>query len=89
MILVQDQPAKANLVSPEQVAQPMSELHRINQQQSRDQGLMLKILGMDLRALRLEIDHLPENSQERINLTQQVDAMLKKVRAFKTGTDVR
>lgn len=82
MIFVQDQPAKANPVSPEQVAQPMSDLHLINQQQRRDQELMLKVLGMDLRALKLEISHLPEGSQERVALTDQVNAMLEKVHTF-------
>ena len=86
-IFVHDQPAEAELVSPEQIAQPMSELHLINQQQSRDQELMLQVLGMDLRALKLEISRLPENSQARANLTQQVDAMLERIRTFNTEGD--
>ena len=88
VFFVQDQPAEANPVSPEEVAQPMSELHSLNKQQRRDQELMLKVLGMDLRTLKLEIAQLPNHSQERISLTQQVDMMLQKIRTFKTSPDM-
>lgn len=83
-VLIQDRSAAANPISPEQVAQPMQEMHMINQQQRRDQELMLRVLGMDLRALKLEISLLPEDSQERNRLTQQVDAMLERVRQFES-----
>lgn len=85
MVLIQDRPAEADAISPEQVAQPMQQLHLINQQQRRDQELMLRVLGMDLRALKLEISQLPKDSKERSNLTQQVDLMLERIRQFEFG----
>ena len=48
-------PVTADQVTPEQIVRPIKELHLINLQQQRDQELMLRTLGMDLRSLRLEI----------------------------------
>jgi hypothetical protein len=81
----QPQPVTANQFSPEQYVQPMKELYQINVQQQRDQELMLRTLGMDLRALKLELQQLESGSTDHENLAQQVDVMLEKVRQFDTA----
>jgi hypothetical protein len=80
-------PAKADQVTPEQIVKPMKELHLINLQQQRDQDLMLRTLGMDLRSLKIEIAQLEPGSPERKLLTEQVEAMIEKVRLFESTSE--
>ena len=80
-------PAKADQVTPEQIVKPMKELHLINLQQQRDQELMLRTLGMDLRSLKIEIAQLEPGSPERKLLTEQVEAMIEKVRLFESTSE--
>jgi hypothetical protein len=75
-------PAAAEQVPAKQVADPIRDLHLINTQQQRDQDLMLRTLGMDLRALKLELNQLEPGTPERIAMTKQIDLMLEKVRNF-------
>lgn len=79
-------PVTAEQVSPEEVVRPIKELHLINSQQQRDQELMLRTLGMDLRSLRLEIAQLDSASDEQQNLENQINAMIEKVRQFESQT---
>jgi hypothetical protein len=79
-------PVTAEQVSPEEVVRPFKELHLINLQQQRDQELMLRTLGMDLRSLRLEIAQLETGSEEQENLKQQINAMIEKVKQFESQT---
>lgn len=79
-------PVTAEQVSPEEVVRPIKELHLINLQQQRDQELMLRTLGMDLRSLRLEIAQLDSGSEERQNLENQINEMIEKVRHFESQT---
>ncbi len=79
-------PATADQVTPEQIVKPMKELHLINLRQQRDQELMLRTLGMDLRSLKFEIAQFEPGSDERKLLTKQVEAMIEKVRQFESDT---
>ena len=79
-------PVTAEQFSPEEVVRPIKELHLINLQQQRDQELLLRTLGMDLRSLRLEIAQLDSGSEERQNLENQINAMIEKVREFESQT---
>ena len=77
------QPATASQFSADEIVQPIQELQLIHRQQQRDQELMLKTLEMDLRALRLELNELDPESDERKNLASDIDAMIEKVKQFK------
>ncbi len=76
------QPANAEQISPAQFVEPMKEIHYLNIQKQRDQDLMLRTLGMDLRSLKLELNELEAGSIERVKFAEQIDAMLEKVQAF-------
>ena len=80
-------PVTADQVTPEQIVRPIKELHLINLQQKRDQELMLRTLGMDLRSLRLEIAQLESGSQEQEILESQINAMIEKVNQFEQQTN--
>jgi len=91
LFLVTAQPpqkATAEQLSPEQFVKPLSDLNRINQQQHRDQELMLRTLGMDLRALKLELNQL-ENAgpEDRTRFESQIEAMLQRVQQFESEED--
>ena len=75
-------PANANQISPEEFVEPMKEIHLLNLQKQRDQELMLRTLGMDLRSLKLELNELEPGSAERVKFAEQIDAMIEKVRTF-------
>ena len=78
--------ATAEQLTAEQFVKPMTDLNRINHQQQRDQDLMLRTLGMDLRSLKLELKQL-ENAapEERLRLEQQIEKMLHRVEEFETN----
>ena len=76
------EPVAADQISPSEIVDPIRELHIIHTQQQRDQELMLRTLGMDLRSLKLELNRLEEGSPEREALANQIDALLEKVVAF-------
>lgn len=78
------QPVNANQILPEQIAGPMFELETLNNQKQQDQDLMLRTLGMDLRAMKLEISQLEPGSEERERLKTQIDLMIAKVRNFES-----
>lgn len=75
--------ATAEQLTPEQFVKPMTDLNRINQQQQRDQELMLRTLGMDLRSLKLELKQL-ENAgpEDRARFENQIKEMLDRVEQF-------
>lgn len=75
--------ATAEQLTPEQFVKPMTDLNRINHQQQRDQELMLRTLGMDLRSLKLELKQL-ENAgpEERTRFENQIEEMLTRVEQF-------
>ena len=81
------QPVNANQILPEQIAGPMFELETLNNQKQRDQDLMLRTLGMDLRAMKLEISQLEPGSEERERLETQIDLMIAKVRKFESESE--
>ena len=86
LFLVMSQPAPeaaAEQLTPEQFVKPMTDLNRINQQQQRDQELMLRTLGMDLRSLKLELNQL-ENAgpEDRTRFENQIEEMLNRVEQF-------
>ncbi|WP_075082227.1 zf-HC2 domain-containing protein [Mariniblastus fucicola] len=75
--------ATAEQLTPEQFVKPMTDLNRINHQQQRDQELMLRTLGMDLRSLKLELKQLENTGPEdRTRFENQIEAMLKRVEQF-------
>jgi len=78
--------ATAEQLTAEQFVKPMTDLNRINQQQQRDQALMLRTLGMDLRSLKLELMQL-ENAgpEDRKRLEQQIEQMLQRVQQFEAN----
>ena len=78
--------ATAEQLTAEQFVKPMTDLNRINHQQKRDQDLMLRTLGMDLRSLKLELKQL-ENAapEERLRLEKQIEKMLHRVEEFETN----
>lgn len=78
--------ATAEQLTAEQFVKPMTDLNRINHQQQRDQDLMLRTLGMDLRSLKLELKQL-ENAapEERLRLEKQIEKMLHRVEEFETN----
>ncbi len=75
-------PANADQISASQIVKPFKELRLLNLQQQRDQDLMLRTLGMDLRSMKLEINLLEPGSVERISLATQIDAMIEKVKLY-------
>ena len=75
-------PVTADQVTPEQIVRPIKELHMINLQQKRDQELMLRTLGMDLRSLRLEVAQIAPGSEEQQKLQIQINEMIEKVNQF-------
>jgi hypothetical protein len=78
----------ADQLSPEQFVKPMTELNRINQQQQRDQDLMLRTIGMDLRTLRLELKQLKSASpEEHTRIEEQIESMLQRVQDFELSAD--
>ena len=81
-------PVNAGLISPSQIVEPMKELHFLNQETQRNQELMLRTLGMDLRSLKLEINHFELGSDERESLSAQIDAMIQKVQTFDTRDEL-
>jgi len=86
LFLVMSQPAStatAEQLSAEEFVKPLTDLNRINLQQQRDQDLMLRTLGMDLRALKLELNQL-ENAgpEDRQRLEKQIETMLERVQHF-------
>ncbi len=84
LVTTQSPPAAtAAQLTPEQFVKPMADLNRINLHQQRDQELMLRTLGMDLRTLKLELNQL-ENAgpEDRERLEIQIETMLKRVEAF-------
>ena len=86
LFLVMTQPAlkaTAEQLTPEEFVRPLADLNRINIQQQRDQELMLRTLGMDLRALKLELNQL-ENAgpEDRLRLEKQIETMLDRVSSF-------
>lgn len=80
-------PVNANQISPEQITKPILELETLNQRKQKDQDLMLRTLGMDLRAMKLEINQLDPESDERKRLEAQIDSMITKVRSFESSTN--
>jgi len=76
------QPAKAEQISSDQFVEPMKEIQFLNMEKQRDQELMLRTLGMDLRSLKLELNQLEPGSPERQKFAEQIDAMIEKVRSF-------
>lgn len=86
MFLVISHPASkatADQLTPEQFVKPMTDLNRINQQQQRDQELMLRTLGMDLRSLKLELNQLENaGSEDRVRLENQIEEILNRVEQF-------
>jgi hypothetical protein len=82
-------PASAELISPAQIVEPMKELHLLNQRNQRNQDLMLRTLGMDLRSMKLEINLLEPGSAERVSLAAQIDAMIDKVTMFQANDEER
>lgn len=78
-------PANAELISPSQIVEPMKELHFLNLQKQRDQDLMLRTLGMDLRSMKLEINLLEPGSAERVGLAAKIDAMIEKVNVYQAN----
>jgi hypothetical protein len=78
--------ASAEQIPPEQFVEPMKEFLENNFQRQNDQELMLRTLGWDLRAMKLELNQLDPDSAERINLESQIDAMLAKVQLFETDS---
>lgn len=80
-------PVNANQISAEEIAKPIFELETLNSQKQQDQNLMLRTLGMDLRAMKLEISQLEPGSEERERLETQIDSMIEKVRKFETDID--
>jgi hypothetical protein len=88
LLLVTAQPAPeatAEQLTLEQFVKPMTDLNRINHQQQRDQELMLRTLGMDLRSLKLELIQL-ENAgpEDRTRFENQIEEMLSRVEQFET-----
>jgi hypothetical protein len=88
LLLVTAQPAPeatAEQLTPEQFVKPMTELNRINHQQQRDQELMLRTLGMDLRSLKLELKQLEDaGPEDRTRFENQIEEMLDRVEMFET-----
>ncbi len=86
LLLVTAQPAPeatAEQLTPEQFVKPMTELNRINHQQQRDQELMLRTLGMDLRSLKLELKQLEDaGPEDRAQFEKQIEEMLERVQKF-------
>lgn len=86
LFIVMTQPpaeATADQFSAEEFVKPLTDLNRINLQQHRDQELMLKTLGMDLRALKLELKQLESaGPEDRQRLEQQIEMMLERVGSF-------
>lgn len=81
-------PAPADQLSAEHFVKPMTELNRINQQQQRDQDLMLRTIGMELRTLRLELKQLKSTDPaERIHIEKRLESMLQRVQNFETSAD--
>jgi len=80
--------ASAEQLPPEQIVEPMKEFLQYNMQQQHDQELMLWTLGLDLRAMKLEINQLEPGSNERINLENRIDSMIAKVRKFEMEPDL-
>lgn len=75
--------ATAEQLTAEQFVKPMTDLNRINQQQQRDQELMLRTLGMDLRSLKLELEQLENaGSEDRARFENQIEEMLDRVEQF-------
>ena len=86
LFIVATQPApqaSAEQFSAEQFVKPLSDLNRINQQQQRDQELMLRTLGMDLRTLKLELKQLDNAGSDRDRIEEQIEAMLQRVQKFR------
>jgi len=81
-------PVNAGLISPSQIVEPMKELHFLNQETRRNQELMLRTLGMDLRSMKLEINHFELGSAERDSLSAQIDAMIEKVQTFEARREL-
>lgn len=78
----------AEQLTPERFVKPMTELNRINLQQHRDQELMLRTLGMDLRTLKLELRQLESaQPEDRDRLEKQIETMLQRVRSFENVDD--
>ena len=80
--------ASAEQIPPEQFVEPMKEFLASNYQRQHDQDLMLRTLNWDLRTLKLELNHLAADSEERIALESQIDAMIAKVQQFETDTSL-
>lgn len=74
-------PVSAKEFSAQEFARPLKDLHLLNMQQASDQELMLRALNMDLRAMRLELNQIPD-SKEQDGLKSEIDLMLAKVRQF-------
>lgn len=75
----------AELISSAQIVEPMKELYLLNLQQQREQELMVRTLGMDLRSMKLEINLLDPESDRRANLAAQIDAMIEKVNLYESN----
>jgi hypothetical protein len=86
LFLVMAQPAPeatAEQFSAEEFVEPLADLNRINLQQQRDQDLMLRTLGMDLRALKLELKQLESaDPEDRQRIEKQIEMMLERVGSF-------
>ena len=84
MVVSQPAPeATADQISAEEFVKPLTDLNLINLQQQRDQDLMLRTLGMDLRALKLELKQLESAvPEDRQRLEQQIETMLERVGSF-------
>lgn len=79
------QPARAELISTEQFVEPMKELHLLNQLKQRDQEVMLQTLGLDLRAMKLEIGLL--DPADQLSMGSRIDAMLEMIHQFESNHD--
>lgn len=86
--LPEPEPASAEQIPAEQFVEPMKEFLANNIQQQRDQDLMIRTLGWDLRAMKLDLNQLEPGSDERISLEAQIDAMIAKVNQFENETNL-
>lgn len=79
------EPIAAKQFSTDAFVEPVQQLQFISEQQQRDQDLMLRLLGMDLRSLRLELNQLDADSPERADFAKRIDAMIERVRNFESA----
>lgn len=84
-------PSARSTVTAEQIAQPLAELELIDMEHRANQARMLKIIELDLRALRVELGQLGNNesqSAKKQRLEQHLAKLIDRVSEMEEKTAI-